>query len=289
MQHAPYSQKPRFGFTLVELLVVIGIIAILVSILLPALNKARQQAQLTQCASNLRQICQWGFQYANDNNGILPTSYIGSGGGYGPYVATSTTVCGWCNISYGNNYPGGDRGFWTMKAGPPYSLYNLLNPTTVDKNCCLFCPTAGTQFDPARNALLGTTYALNQYLGGEWHYGVYTSGPMTGQPKDAPLPKLRLLHADTYWFTEATIRNIGGLYDYSFGVMALGTSALNSGIGPWCWNWTGTTAAVQAYGHPQGQANFAFGDGHVEPLTRPAVNIILNNSVVNQRWLGRFY
>src|SRR4051794_10092785 len=76
---SPYHPRQKTGcdaFTLVELLVVIGIIAVLISALLPALNRARQAANSIDCQARLRQMGQALQIYAVNNKGVVPWGVI---------------------------------------------------------------------------------------------------------------------------------------------------------------------------------------------------------------------
>jgi prepilin-type N-terminal cleavage/methylation domain-containing protein len=67
----------RKGFTLVELLVVLGIITVLIALLLPGLSRARMQANAVQCASNMRQVGMAMLIYADEQNGYLFPDHMG--------------------------------------------------------------------------------------------------------------------------------------------------------------------------------------------------------------------
>jgi prepilin-type N-terminal cleavage/methylation domain-containing protein/prepilin-type processing-associated H-X9-DG protein len=69
------ERSPARGFTLVELLVVIGIIALLIAILMPALSRARSESLKVKCLSNLKQLGTIAQQYANENRGYVPRDY----------------------------------------------------------------------------------------------------------------------------------------------------------------------------------------------------------------------
>ncbi len=196
----------RRGFTLVELLVVIAIVGVLVALLLPAIQAARESAQRAQCSSNLRQI------------GIACQNYATSHGGF-PLLYSSSTQPGWLTqlLPY-------------FEEGNLLSLYNYEEPwfdasnaiAVVHRLSVLECPTSPveriyTATDPgfagkSTNPLTTFTTASTDYFAfagasssnsvsppstipaGYFH--VYSSAPMTtdlssafGPQSQSPLPR----------------------------------------------------------------------------------------------------
>jgi prepilin-type N-terminal cleavage/methylation domain-containing protein len=95
-------RRSRRGFTLVELLVVIGIIALLIAILMPALQRARDQAMRTQCMSNVRQLTIGWLQYASENHFKIMSSNTGDPDKYADWIGAGNTEAA---ITSGKLYP----------------------------------------------------------------------------------------------------------------------------------------------------------------------------------------
>ena len=113
MNRRMFGGRGNGGFTLVELLVVIGIIALLIAILMPALSRARKQALAVSCGSNARQTTYAAIAYANDWKEQLPTPY---GGDYGwlttqirlPIIGfDTTTIWNYCQYAGAGRWIGG--------------------------------------------------------------------------------------------------------------------------------------------------------------------------------------
>ncbi len=146
---AEFRRKPR-AFTLVELLVVIGIISVLAGLLMPSLYAARRAAVRTQCLSNQRQIGAAIFLYAGSYGGVIP---------YGPKAPPPTST---------NFYPGtGDvTNLLSLQSGAPVALGLLLKDYLSTTPLILFCPGAD-QFDNAAGELLKVGNAQAQ---GDYYY-----------------------------------------------------------------------------------------------------------------------
>ena len=122
------------GFTLVELLVVIGIIAVLVSIFAPAASKARESARRAVCLSNLRQVHQSFAAYAADSGGRVPLGYRPMGGKpikqFNSMVYSGTTGK-YClfGILYLTGHMKDPRAFYCPSENNPQSMFDSdINP-----------------------------------------------------------------------------------------------------------------------------------------------------------------
>lgn len=145
----------RKAFTLIELLVVISIIALLISVLLPSLSKARESARRTVCAGNLRGLMQAVHLYANDNKDQLITVGLGHGG------SGNDEQAAWINTlrkHYGENTliarcPTDQSEHWDM-------------PIAAATSPAATVPESDDE-EPKKPILRRTSYATNYYIAGK--------------------------------------------------------------------------------------------------------------------------
>lgn len=146
--------RPHEKFTLIELLVVIAIIAILASILLPALTRARERARTTSCLSNLKQSGFALIAYADSSDGYLPRAKE-----YGEWnaVTWASAVLRVSSSKPIGEYPLSSA---TADANTAASLYRLYQPFR--------CPSVPQGTSSQRRAPMQQVFGMNSWLYGNW-------------------------------------------------------------------------------------------------------------------------
>jgi len=202
--------RRKSGFTLVELLLVIAIIALLVALLLPALNKARASALNVKCMSNMRQYVLAAQMYTNDNKGFLPpywreeratryyfsdpTNNVPTNGTDTMVDTTTRTTCGGGRL-YEMKYLRSDQVYFCPASSDPIRTVSavplplLSDPTngyetSYHLNPHWTRPTAGAAWS-ATNRGIAAYPKISQYKSGralivEYLYSVATSSHRQG-------------------------------------------------------------------------------------------------------------
>jgi prepilin-type N-terminal cleavage/methylation domain-containing protein/prepilin-type processing-associated H-X9-DG protein len=245
------KQKSQ-AFTLVELLVVIAIIGLLVSLLLPALNKAREASTTIACAARMRQLSTAVFLYANANQGTLP-----------PMCKTYNTFPSG-NWKSPTIFPQGTEGVLAQYLGSRASLNSTGNALQASR--LYRCPS----FDAVDDGLVnwGSTYRYNQILGGidkprlQAAYGGGWNSSAFGNKNTLPWKLQQIRYSSQMaLFAESNVIN-GTL---SAASMALDTEPAKNANGMFGHNPRYNYLIHNRRGN-QGQTNIAYVDGSVRAV-----------------------
>lgn len=262
MKKTDVCTQKKNGFTLVELLVVISIIAVLLAVLMPALSKAREMAKRTICASNLRQWAIAISSYASANNDSFPYNgmncpYCGQIGADGTCPNGHDWKAG-PDLSYGGTMV---KNFWDK-----YILKRDKNIITGDNNV-LFCPTQKwhrSSNDPTgvlNNGLCGYYFLVSK---ASWNTGDLPAAWNFGGTRD-----------DRKWGGDVwvTKKKIGGKYKDLPIVMDIKQKFYTGSKWDWYSN-TGIPVSSHARnkGVPEG-GDYLFEDGHVKWIQNKEIGL----------------
>ena len=252
-QHHTWGRPPRLAaFTLVELLVVIGIIAVLIGILLPTLTAARKSANLLKCQATMRELGLALQMYGQANKGYLPASRMG-----------------FEDFHYGSVQLNSAYIFWWMRLQQLRLIPGLDDPTRG----VAICPSDDTPYWPFQeypnHKNLQTSYGMNPFM------SVANDVTPNGDP---PNPKRAPLGiCDWYGHRQRKVTSVRNASE----VILLGEVRLGWMInwfspntyygaqnGSEWFDWDWYRHHVKSGNKTKGRSNVLFVDGHVAPVNQ---------------------
>ncbi|MEM1012771.1 MAG: type II secretion system protein [Planctomycetota bacterium] len=260
----------RRGFTLVELLVVIGIISLLISILLPTLSQAQQSARSVKGLSNHRQLGTATMMYVNDNNSTLPYAgiHFSDGSVYDGYTVGNARVA-WDDLLLQGSYTGDTFREDINNDVVPHWTVRSIHEIFTDPNDETVHQFAWYEALRQQGTANRRSYSMNINWDGQpdWPRGIprgpgaIAFGWGTGSN---PNPFFEAVKISTLDSSSSLILYADNPSDVQISGHETGAGVFNPVYQGWIRNTTQVYAAIEPY--HKGKWNYTFVDGHAETL-----------------------